>query len=144
MTNTTTGLAEVFKVDARGRVQTQHARREELLDEFERSGASGQAFARLVGVKYQTFASWIQKRRRARRQGPPTAKVAALPASPTTAAALRLVEAVIERDGDDAAAASGEGLCVHLPGGARLEVRDTRQARLAAELLRALSLTRPC
>ena len=78
-----------------GRVQTQRARREELLDEFERSGASGQAFAAMVGVKYQTFASWIQKRRRARGQYPAAANpTSSIPAT----GALRLVEAVIDRE----------------------------------------------
>ena len=142
MTNTTTGSEEVFKVDARGRVQTQRARREELLDEFERSGASGQAFAAMVGVKYQTFASWIQKRRRARGQYPATAKAA--PSIPTTGT-LRLVEAVIDRElpaGRTEIVAGG--LCMHLPGGARVEVHDARQAALAAELLKALASTRPC
>ena len=142
MTNTTAGSEEVFKVDARGRVQTQRARREELLDEFERSGASGQAFAKLVGIKYQTFASWVQKRRRTRGQHPAASTVKALPS--TAADALRLVEAVVERDVDQAVAADRESLCVHLPGGVRVEVRDGRQARLAAELLQALTAARPC
>ncbi len=142
MTNTTTGSEEVFKVDARGRVQTQRARREELLDEFERSGASGQAFAAIVGVKYQTFGSWIQKRRRARGQ-----YAAAANATPSTKAAgtLRLLEAVIDREPPPGRAEIvAGGLCVHLPGGAHVEVCDARQAILAAELLRALAGSRPC
>ena len=62
-----------------------------------------------------------------------------------TTDALRLVEAVVERAGEDAGmAACGESLCVHLPGGARVEVRDARQAVLAAELLKALAAARPC
>jgi len=56
----------VLKTDNRGRVQTPAARREQLLDEFERSGLSGQEFAKLVGVKYSTFATWARRRRRAR------------------------------------------------------------------------------
>ena len=38
-----------------------------------------------------------------------------------------------------AGAAPGGGLCVLLPGGARMEVADAGQAALAAELLRALA-----
>jgi hypothetical protein len=38
--------------------------REQLLDEFERSGLSGQQFAELVGIKYTTLATWAQERRR--------------------------------------------------------------------------------
>ena len=56
----------VLKTDAKGRVQTPPARRESLLDEFERSGLSGKKFAALIGVKYQTFANWAQKRRKER------------------------------------------------------------------------------
>lgn len=42
------------------------ARREALLDEFERSGSSAMRFARLAGLKYSTFANWVQARRRKR------------------------------------------------------------------------------
>ena len=54
----------VFKQDGLGRVRMPAARREQLLDEFERSGLSGKKFAALAGIKYQTFATWAQKRRR--------------------------------------------------------------------------------
>ena len=63
MTNTTVP-DEVLKTDVLGRVHTPRARREALLEEFERSGVSGAAFAALVGVKYPTLAWWIQQRRR--------------------------------------------------------------------------------
>ena len=46
-----------MKTDALGRVRTPRARREALLAEFARSGISGQKFATLVGINYQTFAS---------------------------------------------------------------------------------------
>lgn len=127
---------EVLQTDVLGRVRVKKARRNALLDEFERGGTSAQAFAKMVGIKYQTFASWVQKRRRARKQYPPAAK--ALPSAPT--GTLRLVEATIERDADP----DGQGLRVHLPGGARIEVRDARQAVLAAALLQALVPGRPC
>ena len=45
-------------------MRTSAARREQLLDEFARSGLSGPKFAELVGVKYQTFATWVQRRQR--------------------------------------------------------------------------------
>ena len=128
----------MLKTDVLGRVRVKKARRNALLDEFERGGTSAQAFAKMVGIKYQTFASWVQKRRRARQQYPPAVK--ALPTIPTTAGALRLVEAVTE----PTVTKGTEGLIVHLPGGARVEVRDPRQAGLAAELLKALTTTRPC
>ncbi len=129
---------EVLQTDVLGRVRIKKARRDALLDEFERGGTSAQAFAKLVDVKYQTFASWVQKRCRTRQQYPAAAK--ALPSTPTTTGALRLVEATIERvEGPE-----GESLCVHLPGGAQVELRDARQARLAAELIKALGTIRSC
>ena len=134
---------EVLKTDVLGRVRVKQARRNALLDEFERGGTSAQAFAKMVGVKYQTFASWVQKRRRARQQYPPKTKT--LPSATATSEALRLVEATIERCGDHAVVGDGESLCVHPPGGARVEVHDGRQALLAAELLKALTTAaRPC
>jgi hypothetical protein len=48
-------------------VRVSRRRREALLDEFERGGTSGAQFADYVGIKYSTFANWIQKRRRPRR-----------------------------------------------------------------------------
>ena len=39
---------------------------EALLDAFERSGLSGMKFAALHGVKYPSFANWVQQRKRRR------------------------------------------------------------------------------
>jgi hypothetical protein len=44
----------VLKQDGLGRVRTPAVRREQLLEEFERSGLSGAKFAALTGVKYST------------------------------------------------------------------------------------------
>jgi len=54
----------VLKTDVLGRVRTPLQRRHSLLEEFERSGLSGAKFAALAGIKYSTFANWLQKRRR--------------------------------------------------------------------------------
>jgi hypothetical protein len=62
--NTTLADEVVLKQDSVGRVRTPKVRREQLLDEFERSGLPGLKFAELAGIKYQTFATWAQKRRR--------------------------------------------------------------------------------
>jgi hypothetical protein len=129
MTNTTLP-DEVLKTDVLGRVRTPKARREALLEEFERSGVSGKKFAALVGVNYQTLASWVQKRRKARGQY-------SLPGKKPEA--LRLVEAVIASESIKEAGGGGVALCLQLPGGVRVEVHDARQAVLAAELLRALA-----
>ncbi len=135
MTNTTPP-DEVLKADLLGRVRTPLARRAALLEEFERSGVSGKKFAALVGVNYQTFASWVQKRRKARGQYPSATKKPAVLRGPE---ALRLIEAVIEGGRVREEDACAGPMCVQLPGGARVEVHDARQAVLAGELLRALA-----
>lgn len=58
--NTTPTDAVILKTDALGQVRTPAARRERLLDESERSDMSGLAFAEFVGIKCQTFATWVQ------------------------------------------------------------------------------------
>ena len=105
---------QTLKVDDGGRVWTPRAIREGVLDEFERSGMPATQFALKVGVKYQTFASWVQKRRKER----------------SGTKALRWMEAV---------EAAERRLVVELPGGARMEVTDGSQAKLAAQLLRELA-----
>ena len=132
MTNTT-GDSEplLLKTDVLGRVRTPAARREQLLDEFERSGTSGAKFAQLVGVKSQTFASWVQQRRRQRKAA------AKSQVTKSSASTVRWLEAVVARttnpiDGGDAT------LPVHLPGGVRLEISCATQIPLAAALVRAL------
>lgn len=140
MTNTTLP-DEVLKTDVMGRVRTPVERREALLEEFARSGVSGKKFAALVGIKYQTFASWVQQWRKARGQYPlPGKKPVAQARMPE---ALRLVEAVIASESIKEADSGDSALCLQLPGGARVEVHDARQVLLAAELLRALA-GRPC
>jgi hypothetical protein len=65
--------ALILKTDERGRVRLPKQRQEALLDAFEKSGMSGQAFAAWAGVKYPTFAHWWAKRRK-QRQGPAESK----------------------------------------------------------------------
>lgn len=126
---------EVLKTDRLGRVRTPPDRREALLDEFERGGMSGQAFALHYGIKYQTFASWIQMRRRKRAGRAVTTK---------RGESLRLVEAIVET-GSHGETALGKVVRVELPGGASVEVSEGRQAILVGQLLRAYSeAVRPC
>ncbi len=129
MTTTTKPLEMVLKTDSRGRVRTPSARREQLLDEFERSGVSGVKFAALTGIKYQTLASWVQRRRRV--QG------SSNKAAAKREAQVRWLEAVVA-EAQPAAAAAGVMLKVHLPNGAWMEVTEARQAVLAATLVHAL------
>ncbi len=127
----------LLRQDVKGRVQTPAARREELLDEFDRGGLSGAKFAALVGVKYSTFASWVAKRKRAR-AGKPGAK------NTLRVGALRLVEAMMPAGCEVHATPCAEALIVHLCGGMRLEITHQSQAQLAAALLKALETARPC
>jgi hypothetical protein len=132
MTDTTRAdESVVLKTDVLGRVKTPAARRESLLDEFERSGLCGQKFAALVGIKYQTFATWIQKRRR-QRGAYPAVKVPV-----KTPKQLRWLEAVVEQ-AQNADGKNPLGLVLELPGGAKVQINDAKQAALAAVLLRAL------
>ena len=131
--NTTQTDEAILKTDALGRVRTPAARREQLLDEFERSGMSGVQFAEFVGIKYQTFATWAQHRRRRR-------KTAASSKPPGQAAApkqLRWMEAVLEQ-AHAPAEAKPAALVLHLPGGARVELTEVKQVALAVALVRAL------
>ena len=131
--NTPPTEAVILKADALGRVRTPAARREQLLDEFERSGLSGVAFAEFVGIKYQTFATWAQQRRRKH-------KAAASAKPPGQAAApqqLRWMEAVIEQ-AQAPAESTQVALVLHLPGGARVELTEVKQVTLAVALVRAL------
>lgn len=81
---TTNGLedGQIIKTDELGRVRTSRERREALLEEYERSGMSGAAFAQWAGIKYTTFASWAQKRRRAKKVVTPETLPASEPPSP--------------------------------------------------------------
>lgn len=113
----------IIKTDERGRVRTPPERRETLLDEFEKSGLSATKFAALAGIKYQTFAAWAARRRKG-----PVAKGPAAPADP-----MRWLEAVVDQ------AKPSTAMVLQLPGGARVEVADEKQAVLAAVLVRALA-----
>ena len=109
-------------MDTRGRVRVSGERRQAILDEFDRSGVSGAQFARVMGLRYPTFAGWVSQRRKSK------------PGAAGRQAPLRLVEAVIDpgRNG------SNQGLLVHLPGGVRLEMTSPAQVPLVTALIQAL------
>lgn len=117
----------LIKTDVLGRLHRTREQRERILDEYEHSGLSGPKFAALCGVKYQTFASWRQRRKRQRRAYPK-----GKPRRP--AARVRWLEASVQ----PAAPSPVTGLLLHLPGGARAEISNEHQAGLAASLVRLL------
>jgi hypothetical protein len=129
---------EVLKQDGRGRVRVPVRRREALLDEFEKSGTSGAKFARLVGMKYATFAGWVQRRRKQR--GSVTKTTASsqggVDDAVVNAGPVRLFEALVE---DDRAAGrepvDTRGLLIELPGGSRMLIESPVQLQMAAELV---------
>ena len=108
-------------LDTKGRVRVSKEQRQVILAEYERSGEAMPAFARRSGLKYSTLAAWVARHRRAQR--------------PARKAPLRLLEAVLP-------APAPATLWVHLPGGARLELREGSPVALAAALVQALS--NPC
>ena len=61
------------KRDSRGRRRTPAERREALVAEYRESGLTQAAYARREGVRYSTFAGWVQRSRRPR--GPRRAPV---------------------------------------------------------------------
>lgn len=58
------GDSAFLKTDALGRTRTTKEQRIAILDAFDQSGLSGPDFARVHGIKYQTLATWRQKRRK--------------------------------------------------------------------------------
>jgi hypothetical protein len=123
----------LIKTDVLGRMHRTCEQRQQILNEYERSGLSGPKFAALCGVKYQTFASWLQRRKRERNL------LANRPCRPGATKKVQWLEARLQ-PGDQPP--SGTGLLVHLPGGARAEITHPQHIGLAAALVRALE--KPC
>jgi len=121
----------ILKTDSRGLVRTPPERREALVAEFERSGLSATKFSAMVGVRYQTFATWVQQgKAQPRRVG-----------RPRGSKSLRLVEAV--RDAPQRVPGDG-ALRITLPGGAAFDLSECSQVALAAQLLKAMGCGTPC
>jgi hypothetical protein len=114
---------ELVQTDARGRLRVSKEQRKAVLAKFEQSGMSAPKFAAVAGIKYSTFAGWVQRHRRAK----PKAGLRG----------LRLLEAVVD-PGPSPERTSERALSVHLPGQVRIEVCSLAQVPLTAELIRAL------
>ena len=128
MTDTTTAGA-ILVQDTLGRVRTPREKREQIIDEYERSGMSGAAFAALVGLKYSTLSWWIQQRRKN-----------GAAASLATAATVRWVEAVPAHE-VTAPPTSGP-LRVQIGAAVWLEVSNAEQASWAGQMLRTMGVER--
>ena len=130
MTSTTTEETLILKTDVLGRVRMPADRREAILDAFEQSGMSGQAFAKHIGVKYPTFACWIQKRRRLRSEYP---KKKLLKPPPSL---ITFVEASIEQPCKETLPG---GLEVQTQAGVKMVIRSQSEVELAARLICSLN-----
>lgn len=132
MTETTA----VLKTDVLGRVRISREHREALLDAFENGGTSGLEFARSHGVNYQTFASWIQKRRRERDSYPVTA------GGSNDLLALTLAEVELPREVPTSSVAihepAGSAVEIALNGGVVIRATDRTTLPFVVELVRAL------
>lgn len=125
MASTTTELSNSGrKVDGRGRRIVTLQEREALIAAYRRSGLTQHAFAQREGVKYSTFTSWLQGRRR--KAAAPNKAVFAEVAMPP---------------GSTMATNTPGGLSVQLPDGTL--VRGTVAGDIA-ELIRALRAAGPC
>ena len=129
---------QILKRDSAGRVRTPRERRDAILKEFDQSGMSGQKFAKWAGIKYTTFANWLQQRRKQRQ---------AQTSSGTEATdEVQWVEAVVgsrsqRKTGGKPATTA---LIVHGPGGVRIEIYEEKQVDWAAKLLRHLGVSGAC
>jgi len=121
----------LIRTDVLGRMHRTREQRERILDEYERSGLRGPKFAALCGVKYQTLATWLQRRKRLRSaysKRHPQRK----------SARVQWVEALVQ----PAAPSAATGLLLQLPGGVRVQISNSHHIPLAAALVRALE--KPC
>lgn len=125
------GSVELLRVDAKGRVRVSRERREGLLAEYDRGGMSAKGFAEWAGIKYATFAWWLQERRRARERS----------GGGVDATTVQWLEAEVARE---ARSETVPNLKIELGCGARMEVADRHGAALAAEVLRQLGAGGRC
>ena len=130
-------MDHILRKDSLGRVVVTHERRKALLEEFDKSGQSGRQFAKWAGVKYQTFAYWVQQRRkeRERKEGLDSNKHRGEPGPE-----VRWLEAVVA--GEAKSCPTEEtvktALVMHGPGGVWWKIEGEDQVRLAARVLRHL------
>jgi len=127
MTATNDGI---LKADRRGRLSYSPEQRSVLVAAFQASGLSGPRFAALHGVKYQTLANWLQKRKR---KAAPEARGLPVPAF------LSFVPAELQGTPN-----AGAAMEILLPGGAKLSITVPGHVQLAAALIRELERPRPC
>ena len=120
---------KILKSDALGRVRTPPADREAILDAFEESGLCGAAFARAHGIKYCTFATWRQKRKKQRGEYPVARGQAS--GSDSGSTPFTFLE-VIPGEHDR----TQSRVTIDLGDGMKMEITSESQAALAARFIR--------
>src|SRR5213075_967075 len=103
----TTVEGVLVQTDSKGRLRVSKEQRKAVLAKFEQSGMSGAKFAALAGIKYSTFAGWVQRYRRPKRR--------------VASNGMRFIEAVIGTNPSNGPE-SKTGLVLHLPGSVRAEL----------------------
>lgn len=121
----------LIRFDSTGRVLVPTEHREVLLGAFERSGQSGVAFCQQYGLKYPTFAAWVQKRRRLS------------PAEKGFREPVRVPSFAEEAPASLFAPAAGN-LAITLPDDIRIGIACRSQLFWTAELVSHLSSDRSC
>jgi transposase-like protein len=109
MATNTTGTTELMDTgerrDTLGRVVMPKERRLELVSAWQTSGLTQAAFAKREGVRYSTFAHWVQqatKQAPAARKAPVKFAEVALPAALAPALEVRLPDGTLLRGGNAA------------------------------------------
>ena len=125
-TNNNLPVEGLLKIDAYGRRMYKKEFRENLLDAFESSSMSGANFAKEHGVRPQTLATWIQRRRQ--KQG------GSVPQQKDSTRSLTLVSVAVEE-----ASIPTVSLDLRLPGGVSVKLESEQQVPLLKSLLKELS-----
>src|ERR1051325_9806589 len=84
--------------DSKGRLRVSKEQRKAVLAKFEQSGMSAVKFAAVAGIKYSTFAGWVQRYRRVKPRAP--------------SKGVRFIEAVIGPNPSQGPAPRPEWLCI--------------------------------
>jgi transposase-like protein len=136
MTDSATGGRSILKRDKKCRVRSTADQRQEMLEQFARSGLSGPEFARVAGLPYQTLANWRHKHKKKALALRPATTQGQSGVRPCRG--IRLVEVVAATE-----PAVSVRLKIDLPGGASMVVADPTQSVLAAQLIKALAAALP-
>ncbi len=137
---TTNSDSELIKMDCIGRVRTTAEHREALLTAYEESALSGPEFCNHHGIKYQTFATWLQKHRRATGAYPSMESLK----KHAPLLSLSLTEVELPEPPQSPSSRRTESLEIRLRGGASFYLDTLEQLPLATALLKKLNATQSC